>query len=150
MQIIERLERLSIAKEEYYIMKALILANSDVRMDEFASLKKFRDSILSALSDCVAVIRWVSLGHFVYMDICPLSDLPDCYSPEVQENSSKRIINAFILCVLLWRLNLRSIFILLWFEVCHLPCHASSLHIQVWKLMVKFCWCLIVQCHRSV
>jgi len=57
MQIIERLERLSIAKEEYYIMKALILANSDVRMDEFASLKKFRDSILTALSDCVAVIR---------------------------------------------------------------------------------------------
>lgn len=57
MQIIERLERLSIAKEEYYIMKALVLANSDVRMDEFVSLKKFRDSILSALSDCVAVIR---------------------------------------------------------------------------------------------
>lgn len=57
MQIIERLERLSIAKEEYYIMKALVLANSDVRMDEFASLKKFRDNILSALSDCVAVIR---------------------------------------------------------------------------------------------
>jgi estrogen-related receptor ERR len=57
MQIIERLERLSIAKEEYYIMKALVLANSDVRMDEFTSLKMFRDSILSALSDCVAVIR---------------------------------------------------------------------------------------------
>ncbi|CAG2056235.1 unnamed protein product [Timema podura] len=35
IQIVERLERLTIAKEEYYIMKALILANSDVRMDEF-------------------------------------------------------------------------------------------------------------------
>jgi hypothetical protein len=35
-----------------------------VRMDEFASLKKFRDSILSALSDCVAVIRWVSFVPF--------------------------------------------------------------------------------------
>nr|CAD7402288.1 unnamed protein product [Timema cristinae] len=67
IQIVERLERLTIAKEEYYIMKALILANSDVRMDEFLSVKKFRDNILSALSDCVAVIRnsnqsWPDLG----------------------------------------------------------------------------------------
>ncbi|XP_067007782.1 steroid hormone receptor ERR1 isoform X2 [Anabrus simplex] len=57
IHIVERLERLSIAEEEYYIMKALMLANTDVRMDEVAALRKFRDTILSALSDCVAVIR---------------------------------------------------------------------------------------------
>ncbi|XP_023711769.1 steroid hormone receptor ERR1 isoform X1 [Cryptotermes secundus] len=71
MQVIERLERLSIAKEEYYIMKALVLANSDVRMDEFASLKKFRDNILSALSDCVAVIRPnTSTYHMHHLLLC--------------------------------------------------------------------------------
>ncbi|XP_018913842.1 steroid hormone receptor ERR2 isoform X2 [Bemisia tabaci] len=57
LQVIERLERLSIAKEEYYLLKALVLANSDVRLDELVSLKKFRDNILSALGECVFVIR---------------------------------------------------------------------------------------------
>lgn len=61
MHIVERLERLSIAKEEYYLIKALVLANSDVRLDEFGSLKKFRDSILAALTDCVSVIRYVNI-----------------------------------------------------------------------------------------
>lgn len=55
----ERLERLSIAKEEYFLLKALVLANSDVRLDQFQVLKKFRDTILSALGDCVLVMRWV-------------------------------------------------------------------------------------------
>lgn len=59
VHVIERLERLSIAKEEYYLIKALVLANSDVRLDDFCSLKKFRDSILAALTDCVSVIRYV-------------------------------------------------------------------------------------------
>jgi hypothetical protein len=79
-----------------------------VRMDEFASLKKFRDSILSALSDCVAVIRWVSLCLFVYVAMCPLSALSECYFSEIQ-NSRKGIRNASILCVGLWELNLRSV-----------------------------------------
>ncbi|XP_026276828.1 steroid hormone receptor ERR1 isoform X4 [Frankliniella occidentalis] len=56
-QIVERLERLSIAKEEYFLLKALVLANSDVRLDQFHVLKKFRDSILSALENCVLVVR---------------------------------------------------------------------------------------------
>ncbi|XP_049816227.1 steroid hormone receptor ERR1-like isoform X2 [Schistocerca nitens] len=57
MQVIERLQAVSVSKEEYYLLKALVLANSDVHMDDAVSLKRFRDSILSALSDCVAVIR---------------------------------------------------------------------------------------------
>lgn len=45
------------AKEEYYLIKALVLANSDVRLDEVVEPKKFRDSILTALTDCVAIVR---------------------------------------------------------------------------------------------
>ncbi|GLH07908.1 Protein ultraspiracle homolog [Gryllus bimaculatus] len=63
MHIVERLERLAIAEEEYYVLKALVLANSDVRMDDLAALKKFRDTILAALSDCVAVVRSSSASH---------------------------------------------------------------------------------------
>nr|CAD7264360.1 unnamed protein product [Timema shepardi] len=75
IQIVERLERLTIAKEEYYIMKALILANSDVRMDEFLSVKKFRDNILSALSDCVAVIRPSTSGYHMHHLLLSLPSL---------------------------------------------------------------------------
>lgn len=57
MQIVERIQRLSLTREEYYVLKALILANSDTRSDEPQALYRFRDSILSSLSDCVAAIR---------------------------------------------------------------------------------------------
>ncbi|XP_046402554.1 steroid hormone receptor ERR1-like isoform X1 [Ischnura elegans] len=71
IQIVERLERLGVVKEEYFIMKALVLANSDVKVDEFASLKKLRDSIMSALSDCVAVIRpSTSTYHLQQLLLC--------------------------------------------------------------------------------
>nr|ASL70079.1 estrogen-related receptor [Laodelphax striatellus] len=71
VQIIERLERLSIAKEEYFLLKALVLANSDVRLDDFSSLKKFRDSILSALTDCVTIIRPnTSTSHMQNLLLC--------------------------------------------------------------------------------
>lgn len=55
--VVERLESLSILKEEYYLLKALVLTNSDVKLDEYQSLKKFRDSILSALSDATGILR---------------------------------------------------------------------------------------------
>ncbi|XP_072391867.1 steroid hormone receptor ERR2 isoform X1 [Diabrotica undecimpunctata] len=55
--VVERLDRLSILKEEYYLLKALVLTNSDVKLDEYQSLKKFRDSILTALSDTVGILR---------------------------------------------------------------------------------------------
>lgn len=57
--MVERLESLSISKEEYYLVKALVLTNSDAKLDEYHSLKKFRDSILSALSDAMGVLRYV-------------------------------------------------------------------------------------------
>lgn len=54
----ERLEDVHMAKEEYYLLKALVLANSDVRLDEAVTPKKFRESILTALTECVTVIRY--------------------------------------------------------------------------------------------
>ncbi|XP_044745825.1 steroid hormone receptor ERR1 isoform X1 [Coccinella septempunctata] len=56
-QVIERIDSLSILKEEYYLLKALVLTNCDVKLEENHSLKKFRDTILSAMSDAVGVLR---------------------------------------------------------------------------------------------
>ncbi|KAL3287858.1 hypothetical protein HHI36_002316 [Cryptolaemus montrouzieri] len=55
--VVERIDGLSILKEEYYLLKGLVLTNCDVRLEENHSLKKFRDTILSALSDTVGILR---------------------------------------------------------------------------------------------
>ncbi|KAL1110214.1 hypothetical protein AAG570_008291 [Ranatra chinensis] len=55
--ILEKLQRTLVCKEEYVLLKALVLANSDVKLDEAAALKSFRDSIVFALTDCVSVTR---------------------------------------------------------------------------------------------
>jgi estrogen-related receptor ERR len=46
-------------KEEYYLLKALVLVNADTRIDDFGSVKKLREAILAALCDCSAVLRFV-------------------------------------------------------------------------------------------
>jgi hypothetical protein len=57
MQVVERLERAGITKEEFCILKALVLVNADTRVEEQVSVSKLRDSILLALGDCAAVLR---------------------------------------------------------------------------------------------
>lgn len=55
--VVQRLEKLSIRKEEYYLLKALTLSNCDVRLDNHNVLCAFRESILAALNDCVFLLR---------------------------------------------------------------------------------------------
>lgn len=55
--VVDRLESISIFKEECYLLKALVLANSDVRLDEYHNLRRFRDTILSALVDVASILR---------------------------------------------------------------------------------------------
>ncbi|CAB0033852.1 unnamed protein product [Trichogramma brassicae] len=55
--MVDRVQRLSLSREEFYVLKALILANSDAKLDEPQSLQRFRDSILMSLSDCVGAVR---------------------------------------------------------------------------------------------
>ncbi|XP_054257711.1 steroid hormone receptor ERR1 isoform X2 [Macrosteles quadrilineatus] len=57
IHMVERIEDVHMAKEEYYLLKALVLANTDVRLDEVVAPKMFRESILTALTECVAIIR---------------------------------------------------------------------------------------------
>ncbi|XP_044598304.1 steroid hormone receptor ERR2 isoform X6 [Cotesia glomerata] len=57
IQVVERIQKLSLSREEFFILKALILTNSDVRLDEPQALYRFRDAILTALSDLVSTVR---------------------------------------------------------------------------------------------
>lgn len=55
--LVQRMEKLSMRKEEYYLLKALTLSNCDVRLDNHNVLREFRESILGALNDCVFLLR---------------------------------------------------------------------------------------------
>lgn len=83
--MVERLDHLSILKEEYYLLKALVLANSDVRLDEYRSLKKFRDSILSALSDTVGILRYLRQVRFIELQ-------QHCCRPTVALNQVQQLL----------------------------------------------------------
>lgn len=56
-QIAQQLERLSPRKEEYFLLKALILSNCEKILDNPTALIKFRDSILNSLNECVYLLR---------------------------------------------------------------------------------------------
>ncbi|XP_017484290.1 PREDICTED: steroid hormone receptor ERR1 [Rhagoletis zephyria] len=60
VQIAQRLERLSPRREEYYLLKALILSNCDILLDDQSSLRAFRDTILNSLNDVVCLLRYGS------------------------------------------------------------------------------------------
>ncbi|RXG52466.1 Estrogen-related receptor gamma, partial [Armadillidium vulgare] len=55
--VVERLEQCSILKEEYLLLKALVLANSDVRVHDTQSLFRLRQNILQAIHDAVPTLR---------------------------------------------------------------------------------------------
>lgn len=57
MQIAQRLEQLSVSREEYFLLKAIVLINTDVRVESFAHVKRLREVMLSALSDCTNALR---------------------------------------------------------------------------------------------
>ena len=46
-------------REEYYILKALVLINCDVRVESLTQVKKLKEQLLSALSDCASALRYL-------------------------------------------------------------------------------------------
>lgn len=57
VQVAQRLERISPRREEYYLLKALLLTNCDILLDDQSALRTFRDSVLSSLNDVVYLLR---------------------------------------------------------------------------------------------
>lgn len=59
-QVVERLERAGINREEFCILKALVLVNADTRIEEPVSVIKLREMVANSLADCVSVLRYVA------------------------------------------------------------------------------------------
>jgi len=51
------MDSLGVRKEEFLFLKAILVCNSDIKLEDGQSLKKLRDNILTSLFDCVTVIR---------------------------------------------------------------------------------------------
>lgn len=72
MQIAQRLEQLSVTREEYYLLKALVLINCDVRVESMAHVKTLRETVLAALTDCSTVLRLVLWTKCLHKDRYPI------------------------------------------------------------------------------
>jgi len=59
VQVVERLERIGITKEEFCLLKALVLVNADTRIEDPVSVKKLRETILAALNESISVLRYI-------------------------------------------------------------------------------------------
>ncbi|XP_040565089.1 steroid hormone receptor ERR2 isoform X4 [Lepeophtheirus salmonis] len=57
LRILERVEHFGLRKEEYIIMKAIIIANCDIQLENYSSLLKLKNNLLSALYDTTAILR---------------------------------------------------------------------------------------------
>ncbi|CAN7938539.1 unnamed protein product [Ixodes hexagonus] len=56
-QLVRRLEALSVSREEFLALKALLLTNADINLEDAGSVHKLRDAVLQGLHDCVAAQR---------------------------------------------------------------------------------------------
>lgn len=55
--LVKRLEALSVSREEFLTLKALLLTNADIHLEDASSVHKLRDAVLQGLHDCVAAQR---------------------------------------------------------------------------------------------
>ncbi|XP_074605251.1 estrogen-related receptor [Brevipalpus obovatus] len=68
MKLVKRLSQLRIAREEYLVIKALLLTNVDIQLENCQSVMKLRDTLLSALQECVASLHpygYIHLGQLL-------------------------------------------------------------------------------------
>lgn len=70
LQLTRRLSVLRLAKEEFLVLKALLLTNVDIPLEDSASVFKLRESLLSALNDCVSLRPYNSGNHFGQILLC--------------------------------------------------------------------------------
>ena len=57
MHILDKCDQVGLRKEEYILLKAIIVSNCDIQIDESLQLRKLKDDLLASLHDSVAVIR---------------------------------------------------------------------------------------------
>jgi len=75
MHIVERLEKLGIFKEEYLILKSLVLSNPDSNLESPSVVESLREAIMTSLQDCVGALRCMDSGLIVQQLLLVLPSL---------------------------------------------------------------------------
>ena len=57
MVLLDRLDYIGFCKEEYLLLKAVVLANSDCSMEDTVATEQLRESLLSSLQDAIQCVR---------------------------------------------------------------------------------------------
>ncbi|KAG1670391.1 Estrogen-related receptor gamma [Nymphon striatum] len=57
LSVAQRLERLKLSQEEFIMVKAIILLNSDIPVDNADEVSKLSDDITKAFVECIKVAR---------------------------------------------------------------------------------------------
>ncbi|XP_067129553.1 steroid hormone receptor ERR1-like isoform X1 [Centruroides vittatus] len=71
VQLVQRLDVVGIAREEYLALKALLLTNADIQLEDSATVRNLRHTILVGLQECVSVLRSTgSLQHMGQLLLC--------------------------------------------------------------------------------
>lgn len=70
LQLARRLASLRLAKEEFLVLKALLLTNVDIPLEDSTSVFKLRESLLTALHDCVSIRPFNAGNHFGQVLLC--------------------------------------------------------------------------------
>ena len=99
VQIAQRLEQLEVTREEYYLLKALVLINCDVRVESMAHVKTLRETVLAALSDCSAVLRYSPYPHSPAGIVPCLESLTEFIAQRRQGSGSQQQMQLLLLCM---------------------------------------------------
>ncbi|XP_063705835.1 steroid hormone receptor ERR2-like [Culicoides brevitarsis] len=76
--VAQRFDSINVRKEEYCLLKALVLFNCDIRLDNYMALKKLRDNVLTALNDCVLITRNENAIDYQQQFLLMLPSLRQC------------------------------------------------------------------------
>ena len=64
MNVVNRFQGVGISREEYLLLKALVLANAEVgSVEDSLPLTRLRENISASLSDCIIALRWALLKY---------------------------------------------------------------------------------------
>eukprot|EP00096_Caligus_rogercresseyi_P015439 TRINITY_DN7877_c0_g1_i2.p1 TRINITY_DN7877_c0_g1~~TRINITY_DN7877_c0_g1_i2.p1 ORF type:complete len:412 (+),score=75.75 TRINITY_DN7877_c0_g1_i2:151-1386(+) len=56
-RVLERIELLELRNEEFILLKAIIIANCDIQLENYSTVTRLRNNLLSALHDTTSVLR---------------------------------------------------------------------------------------------
>jgi len=59
MTLIDKLEHIGLCKEEFLILKAIVLANSDCLLEDQTAIDHLKETLLSSFHDAVNSMRFV-------------------------------------------------------------------------------------------